>query len=46
MATAKTHRICAFGARIQLTPDMELGEIDERMREFEDMVRDMSDAGP
>lgn len=42
MATARTHRICAFGARLGLAPTMSLGAIDQELLKLEELVIDMA----
>jgi hypothetical protein len=42
MATARSHGVCAFGARVQLRPDLTLGEIDTNLRSFQDLVVTMA----
>ncbi len=35
MATARTHAVCAFGARIQLDPRITLGQIDAELQDLQ-----------
>ena len=42
MATARTHAVCAFGARIQIAPHRTLAEIDVELQQLQSLVADMS----
>lgn len=46
MATARTHRVCAFGARLQIEPTLTLDEIDTELQRLEDLVMDMAGSPP
>lgn len=43
-ATARTHGVCAFGARIDLSPSSTLVQIDDVLRRLEDLVAAMASA--
>lgn len=42
MATARTHAVCAFGARIQLDPHSTLGQIDAELQDLQTLIIDMA----
>jgi hypothetical protein len=42
MATARTHGVCAFGARIQIAPSRTLGEIDMELQKLQSLVVEMA----
>lgn len=42
MATAKSHGVCAFGARLSLPPDATLGQLDDQLRGLEALVVEMA----
>lgn len=42
MATARTHAVCAFGARIQLDPRRTLGQIDAELQDLQTLIIDMA----
>jgi hypothetical protein len=42
MATAKTHGVCAFGARLQLPPTLTLGEVETELQELHELVMEMA----
>lgn len=42
MATARTHRVCAFGARLQLPPTLTLNDIDTVVQDLEALVIEMA----
>ena len=44
MATARTHQVCASGARIQLSPDLTLAQIDAELQSLESLIVDMAGA--
>lgn len=44
MATARSHGVCAFGARLQCAPDATLGELDAQLQRLESLVVDMFSA--
>ncbi len=44
MATAKTHGVCAFGARFQLAPSLTLDEIDTELTSLQALVMEMADS--
>lgn len=42
MATAKSHRVCAFGARLGLPADATLGQLDHQLRDLETLVVELA----
>lgn len=42
MATAQTHGVCAFGARLGLSPTMTLGNIEVELRNLQELVVEMA----
>lgn len=46
MATARTHRVCAFGARFQLAPSATLHHVDTELQALHELVLDMASAPP
>jgi hypothetical protein len=42
MATAKSHGICTFGARLGLSPTLKLGMIDTELQKLQKLVSDMT----
>jgi len=42
VATAKTHAVCAFGARIELDPRSTLGQIDAELQDLQKLIIDMA----
>jgi hypothetical protein len=42
MATAKIHRVRAFGARLQLAPSLTLDEIDTELQRLQELVMEMA----
>ena len=42
MATARSHRLCAFGARLGLAPTMTLGQVDAELQALQELVETMA----
>ena len=42
MATARTHRVCAFGARLQFPPTIALGQLEAEFRQLSDLVVELA----
>lgn len=42
MATAKTHSVCAFGARFQLAPASTLDEVDSELKRLQTLVMELA----
>ncbi len=42
MTTARTHAVCAFGARIQLDPRITLGQIDAELQDLQTLIINMA----
>jgi hypothetical protein len=46
MATARTHHVCAFGARLGLPPTLTLDDIDAEVQKLQSLVTDMAGTPP